>query len=74
MTLGGYYAVISSIDPNSEDCLEGYLLVPGEEPRVFQASWNASGLCRNHRESANIVISRSNALGSLIDMIRHSDH
>lgn len=69
LTRGGYYAVISSLAPESEDCLEGYLLIPGDEPKVFNAEWNRDGLCRDQSEGANLIISRSDALQKLVDAI-----
>lgn len=72
LTLGGHYAVISSLAPGSEDCLEGYLLIPGNEPKVFKAEWNRGGLCRNQSEDANLIVSRSGALQGLIDTIDRS--
>jgi hypothetical protein len=69
LTQGGYYAVISGIDPSSEDCLEGYLLIPGEEPKVFEAAWNRSGTCRDRSESANVNPSRSEDLAKYLEVI-----
>lgn len=69
LTQGGHYAIISDIDPSSSDCLEGTLLVTGEAPRVFAACLDRNGLCRDRDQSANINISRSQALLGLINII-----
>lgn len=69
ITQGGYYAIISSIEPNDEDCFEGFLLVPGEEPRVYSCKWNRGGTCRDQQSSANIILSSNKDLLKLLDAI-----
>lgn len=72
ITDGGYYAIVSSIDPNHEDCFEGYLLVPGEEPRVYSCRWNRGGVCRDMQGQANIRPANHEELSKLLDTInRH---
>ena len=68
-TLGGYIAVISSIDPFHQDCLDGYIVNAKENPTVFKASWDRSGICRDNQEAANIVISKDQRLAEIINII-----
>lgn len=69
LTEGGHYAIITAIDPGSDDCFEGYLLVAGNDPQVFRAEWSRSGRCRDREQSANVVISRSESLGKLLEVV-----
>lgn len=74
ITDGGYYAIVSSIDPNDEDCFEGYLLVPGEEPIVYSCRWNRGGTCRDRQGLANIRPTNHKELAKLVDIINRCQH
>lgn len=75
-TQGGHLAVVSHIEPSSDDCIGGYIINPKTEPSLFEVEWNLNGECRNNLVSANIdmekAIKDDPRFSKLVDIIERT--